>query len=668
LFLSHELVELEKINHQLARSGSGCRCRRFPGTAAVARGTTAAGRKEGKHMQISSPSAPSTIRFHLLRLVAASVLPLWLVACLLVYHAYLTKCDQVKSTMLETARSLTKVVDRELAGVQSALQALATSPGFASGNLEEVHRQALLILKSYPGADIVVADAAGQQLVNTSRAYGTALPKRGTLETVRRIFDTGRPVFSGLYTGVITKQPQVSIDVPVTSNGKVIYDLALTIRSDPMAEILLRASLPPDWFGLILDGNKLLIARTSNSERSVGAMMPAPLRRALQYASEGITESKSLEDEPVLVSFCRSELSNWSVVVEVPKSSVMGAIYQWVLWAMLGATTISLIGIAFALGYARKIARAIQSLVEPALSLGGAEMIVAVGSYAVRETGEVAAALVQAFDLLQARAAERDQAENELLQTVEDLEREAKERLSVLEKLSEKDVLLLHQGRQAAMGEMIGNIAHQWRQPLSALGLLIQQMPLNYQRGGFDKKYLDDCVRKSMGLIHQMSGTIDDFRNFFKTDHEKVKFRVKAEVKRALLLLEGCLAKQPISIEVDAKDDPYIFGYPNEFSQVLLNILINAKDEFAKKAVADPRVQITLCGENGRAVVTIADNAGGVPEEIMGKIFDPYFTTKEPQSGTGVGLFMSKTIIEKNMGGQLTVRNTGQGAEFSIEF
>ena len=91
-------------------------------------------------------------------------------------------------------------------------------------------------------------------------------------------------------------------------------------------------------------------------------------------------------------------------------------------------------------------------------------------------------------------------------------------------------------------------------------------------------------------------------------------------------------------------------------------------EEFAKRPVADPRVWITLSGENERAAVTIADNAGGIPEEIIGKIFDPYFTTKEPQSGTGVGLFMSKTIIEKNMGGSLSVRNRGAGAEFSIDF
>jgi signal transduction histidine kinase len=619
-------------------------------------------------MRVSSSSTPPTIRFHLLRLVVASVLPVWLLACVLVHFSYVTKRDQVNRSMLESARALSRVVDRELTSVQSALQALATSPSFSSGDLAGVHRQALQILKSYPGADIVVADATGQQLVNTSRPFGSALPKRNAVENVSRVFATGQPVVSSLYTGAVTKQAQISIDVPVFDQGKVVYDLALTIRSEPMADLLLHASLPPGWYGLLLDSKKILIARTHNSERSVGGLMPPALRNALQRALEGTAEATSLEDEPVFVTFSRSDLSNWSVVIEVPKAQVMAGIYQWMGWVMLGATAISLIGIGLALGFARRIARSIPSLVEPALSLGRAEMVVALGSYSVKETREVAAALVQAFDLLQARAAERDQAETELLKTVEDLEREARERLNVLEKLSEKEQLLLHQGRQAAMGEMIGNIAHQWRQPLSALGLLLQQMSLNYQRGGFDKKYLDDCVRKATGLIHQMSSTIDDFRNFFKTDKKKVKFRVHAEVKRTLLLLEGTLAKQPMKIEVEATNDPFIYGYPNEFSQVLLNILTNAKDEFAKKSVIDPLVRITLSGENERTLVTIADNAGGIPEEVMGKIFDPYFTTKEPQSGTGVGLFMSKTIIEKNMGGSLTVRNNGPGAEFAIEF
>ena len=138
-------------------------------------------------------------------------------------------------------------------------------------------------------------------------------------------------------------------------------------------------------------------------------------------------------------------------------------------------------------------------------------------------------------------------------------------------------------------------------------------------------------------------------------------------MQNTLSLIEDSFKNQHIGIEVVAKDDPVIHGYRNEFAQVLLNILNNARDALTERDIDDPRVTITICSEGDRAVVTIADNAGGIPEEIMGKIFDPYFTTKGPQAGTGVGLFMSKTIIEKNMGGRLTARNIANGAEFRIE-
>jgi len=131
--------------------------------------------------------------------------------------------------------------------------------------------------------------------------------------------------------------------------------------------------------------------------------------------------------------------------------------------------------------------------------------------------------------------------------------------------------------------------------------------------------------------------------------------------------MEDSFRNQDIAIEVSTKSDPVIFGYRNEYAQVLLNVLNNARDVLLERKIVGAKVTINIFTEGGRAVVTISDNAGGVPGEIMGKIFDPYFTTKGPQAGTGVGLFMSKTIIEKNMGGRLSVRNIGEGAEFRIE-
>ena len=245
-----------------------------------------------------------------------------------------------------------------------------------------------------------------------------------------------------------------------------------------------------------------------------------------------------------------------------------------------------------------------------------------------------------------------------------ELEKRVEERTA---EIRQKDEMLLTQSRQAAMGEMIGNIAHQWRQPLNTLGLTIQQLSLFYDLGEFNKEFLDNSVNKSMELIQHMSRTIDDFRNYFRPDKRKVDFKVLEAINSTLSLIEASFKNKHIRVELVAKGDPIIHGFMNEYSQVVLNIMNNARDALTEREIKDPKVTIAIGSEGERAIVTITDNAGGIPEEIMGKIFDPYFTTKGPQTGTGVGLFMSKTIIEKNMNGSLTARNSADGAEFRIE-
>ncbi len=233
--------------------------------------------------------------------------------------------------------------------------------------------------------------------------------------------------------------------------------------------------------------------------------------------------------------------------------------------------------------------------------------------------------------------------------------------------LRDKDQMLIMQSRQAAMGEMLENIAHQWRQPLHSVGIVMQTLTLMHDDGELNRENLVAMERQVMELVQHMSRTIDDFRNYFRPDREKVLFHVGTAVQRTLSLVEASFKDRLIAIDVRMEDDPVIHGFQNEYSQVLLNILQNARDALESRKVNNPLVTVVVGSENGKSAVTISDNAGGIPDEIIDKVFDPYFTTKGPDKGTGIGLFMSKSIIEKNMDGRLTVRNTCDGAEFRIE-
>lgn len=240
-------------------------------------------------------------------------------------------------------------------------------------------------------------------------------------------------------------------------------------------------------------------------------------------------------------------------------------------------------------------------------------------------------------------------------------------RLQAVESLREKEQMFTHQSRLAGMGEMINTIAHQWRQPLNVLGLIAQQLPMHYEMGEFSKEYLNTSVNKSMRLIKHMSQTIDDFMNFLKPDKEKVEFAIHEVVARSISLIEDTFIEQQVRIDLKTNANPVIFGFPNEFCQALLNILTNARDALLELRPDDATITVTISIEGERAVVIIADNAGGIPKEVIEKVFEPYFTTKGSDKGTGVGLFITKTIIEKNMNGKLTARNTNEGAEFRIE-
>jgi len=234
--------------------------------------------------------------------------------------------------------------------------------------------------------------------------------------------------------------------------------------------------------------------------------------------------------------------------------------------------------------------------------------------------------------------------------------------------------ILIQQSKMASMGEMIGLIAHQWKQPLNAVSLIVQDIKDAYSFGELDEKYVTSSVNNTMQQIFFMSKTIDDFRNFFIPSKKKIIFDVKSSIEELYSMFENVFTKSNIEVLIKADQARVLStnGYPNEFKQVILNILNNAKDAIISRKQSEPEIQglidinIGNTEDNGKIIILIKDNGGGIPEGIIEKIFEPYYTTKESTGGTGVGLYMSRTIIETNIGGTLTVRNVDKGAEFLI--
>ncbi|WP_294965098.1 PAS domain-containing sensor histidine kinase [Sulfurimonas sp.] len=244
-------------------------------------------------------------------------------------------------------------------------------------------------------------------------------------------------------------------------------------------------------------------------------------------------------------------------------------------------------------------------------------------------------------------------------------------KLKVEEELSknrQKDRILIQQSKLASMGEMLGNIAHQWRQPLNNVSLIIQFLRDNYKNENVSREKLDKFMAKANTHIEYMSETIDDFRNFYKPSKTKNEFSVKECIESLLFMVKNQYDEENINIEFNY-EDIVISNYENELKQSILNILNNAKDALVVKKESlnfDAKIIINLRLEEKKVKIEILNNSDNIKDYIIDRIFEPYFTTKFETQGTGIGLYMTKSIIETNMKGKIEVENIKDGVSFLI--
>ncbi|MBK5274560.1 MAG: HAMP domain-containing protein [Desulfuromonadales bacterium] len=638
------------------------------------------------------------IRIQLISLAILLTLP---AVGIIVYSGLKERAQNYHTAEIESQKLADNLAAEQEGLVHEAKQLcriLAELPDIKNRNVSKIQPILSSVLsgnKQY--LKIILADANGT-------VWGASSPfTSGESVSDRRYFKNARATLqysSGEYAlGKTSKKPTLHMAYPILGKhsefqGNVIVGFDL----DVLRSVLERSQLPKNANYIIADHKGIIICRGRSLGRDVGEpIQPADLKKMEDGPERNTYEFVRSDGERRIVTYRKLRLDGEQTPYAYVRAGIsireaVAAANRKLFFNMAMLMPFAVVAFLLAVFIGKR------SIVDRVAQLQAASKQIIEGDLLTRvaplvEGGELGE-LGQAFDDM---AQTLDDKINKLMQAQQDLRikaskleeevadrRLAQESLAIkqgqlealnmtleervgnaVEELRQKDQALIQQNRLASMGEMIGNIAHQWRHPLHNIGMIVQLFPAEF--GDLSEAKLEQRVDQIMDIIMQMSQTIDDFTNFFHKDKEKTLFTAHNAVFKAIGFNRPSLENKDINISVEGDQDVNIFGYSNEYQQVLLNIISNAKDALVQKNVKEPLISIRIERINEHSVVTISDNGGGIDESILTKIFDPYFTTKGPSLGTGIGLYMSKMIIEQNMGGHLEARNVADGAEFRIE-
>ena len=510
---------------------------------------------------------------------------------------------------------------------------------------------------------IVAVGLAGQETSRCNDLVGLDLSRNELVQQVRR---SGTEQWSDTFLSVALAVP--------AGRETVIAEFELSNLSAHLQE----ATQASDQVIMVIDRHGQVIADQKGTWTAQQMNLSnIPLIRDRYLSAHGASGSFVLDGVTMVGSLHRISTVEWWVLVARPQHAAYRQLWTaaGILAAGLGVTTLAAFGVVIAV--ARRMSIRFESLAEHARQIAVHELPAAWPTSNVAEFNALAGSLQQMSEHLHERArlledeiAERQLAE-QLLQ-VKHLQLEAlnltlEQRVQEeLTKNREKDLLMIQQGRLAAMGEMMSNIAHQWRQPLNDLGIMIQMLRVDYDDGLLDQEQLDRSISDCMKVIQHMSQTIDTFRDFFKKDRSVQTFNVADAITAMAAMLRASLQAAGIRQQLDLEPDCFLVGLPNDFTQALLNLCNNARDILIARAVAEPVIVISSRSNGAALEITVEDNGGGVPPEILDRVFEPYFTTRHKAQGTGLGLYIVKKIIEESFHGSITVQNSLSGACFTI--
>ncbi len=575
---------------------------------------------------------------------------------------YRTERERAGQRQMQVARSMAATVERELAGAVGSLQALALSPALQTGDLAGFRALAMRLMATQPeGAALVLLDSSGQHLVNTLFAPGDKLLRRTAsvnAALTTPVFQSGKPVISNVFPRALNGALIVTADVPVLVGGHVGYDLSLVLPASRFTQIIAGQHLDPGTISSVFDRNGVHVARLPDAARFVGVPVGPRLRAALGSRAEGVVASVAPDGTRLLTAFSHTEPSGWSVTIAVPEA-VLAARLRTSVTLLLGAGLLGLgCSLALAAVLARRVLVPMRTL---ALFAADPARDPAPGAFDLRELEAVA-------DALRHSMAERQSALEALRALNAGLETRVRHEIASREQAQAQ---LAQSQRMEALGQLAGGIAHDFNNVLQAV---IGGLSLIQRRA-------DDpaAVRRLSGLAADAAGRGAAITGRLLTFARRGDLQGVAIAPCALLegmrqILAPTLGAG-IAVSVEAAPDlPSLLADRAQLETVLVNLAINARDamqgggalSLAAAAARDDEHRALKPG--GYIKLVLSDTGTGMDDATLARATEPFFTTKRPGHGTGLGLAMARGFAEQS-GGALRLDSTpGAGTIVTLWF
>lgn len=620
------------------------------------------------------------LRTHLVLMATFLALP----AILLIIHSGLNRKEEfLRQGIVTGSRFLSDIATEQYditGNVEQLVTVLAQLPEITRRDAAAAGATLAGILgQNTHFANILVADRNGE-------VWASALPLKGRLSVAerrsfRKALSTRRLSSGEYHVDFVSSRSTIGFGYPVTGRGGEVGAVILvSLNFRDLRRELPGVGLPRGAVYSIIDRNGIIIERSEAPESSIGRKVR---RDFFQRIENGPVEGHFIETasngEQFIYCYRKLSLAGeespyLSILASFPLKEIRKQALHalFVNIAILTPFLLVTMLLVLRLGNFCFVNR-IDRLREAAQRLAEGDLGTSVsGAVSGGELGDLALAFDDMARRLAIRERELLNSERKLSELNQNLAKRVEEETG---RRLQHERLLARHARLAALGEMIGAIAHQWRQPLATVGATIQSIRMATERDCLDPEFLQKAEQDAQKQLYYMSDTIEDFRNFFRPDKVMERFDAVDKVREAALLLSSQASRSGISLQVvdrSGGERLEIRGYQNEFKQAMLNLIANSFDAIIEKQATngggsfDGAVAVTLSGDGTSAVIEVRDNGCGIPPEYGDKVFEPYFTTKGGGKGTGIGLYMSRLIIEESMAGSLRFTSGPDGTTFRI--